>query len=53
MEFSVTITHEMEILPIVKYWIPRLYILSPQWIKEMVEDDLQEYLEASRFIIED
>ena len=53
MEFSVTITHEMEILPIVKYWIPRLYVLEPQWIKEMVEDDLQEYLEASRFIIED
>jgi len=53
MEFSVTITHEMEILPIVKYWIPRLYVLKPQWIKEMVEDDLQEYLETSRFMIED
>jgi predicted DNA-binding transcriptional regulator YafY len=45
MEFTVTITHEMEILPIIKYWIPHLYVLEPLWIKEMLEDDLDEYKE--------
>ena len=43
MEFSVTITHEMEILPIVKYWIPHIYVLEPEWVKDMVEEDLDMY----------
>lgn len=51
MEFTVTITHEMEILPIVKYWIPRLYVIEPQWIKEMIEDDVKEYFETSRSML--
>jgi predicted DNA-binding transcriptional regulator YafY len=45
MEFSITITHEMEILPIVKYWIPHLYVLEPEWVKEIVEEDLLSYQE--------
>ena len=45
MEFTVTITHEMEILPIIKYWIPHIYVIEPKWIKEIVEEDLKEYLE--------
>ncbi|MDF1878114.1 WYL domain-containing protein [Sulfurimonas sp. SAG-AH-194-C20] len=43
MEFSVKITHEMEILPIIKYWIPHLFVLEPQWIKEMIQKDLKQY----------
>ncbi len=50
MEFSVTITHEMEILPLVKYWIPHLFILEPAWIKEILEDDTQNYLNLSKEI---
>ena len=50
MEFSVTITHEMEILPVVKYWIPHLFILEPNWVKEMLEEDTQNYLELSKGI---
>jgi predicted DNA-binding transcriptional regulator YafY len=44
MEFVVKITHEMEILPIVKYWIPYLYVIEPIWLKDIVEKDLEEYL---------
>ncbi len=44
MEFSIKITHEMEILPIVKYWIPHLHIIEPQWIQDIIDDDLKEYL---------
>jgi len=43
MEFSIKVTHEMEILPIIKYWIPYIYVIEPQWLKEIVEKDLKVY----------
>ncbi len=45
MEFSVTITHEMEILPIIKYWIPHLLVIEPTWIREIIQEDLEIYSE--------
>lgn len=45
LEFSVKITHEMEIIPIVKYWILHLYILEPMWIKKIIDEDVQKYLQ--------
>lgn len=45
MKFSVSITHEMEILPIVKYWIPHMYILEPKWMCELIQTDIQQYIE--------
>ncbi len=44
MEFTLNITDEMEIMPIVKYWIPHLRILEPLWISEMIDEDLEDYL---------
>ena len=44
MEFGVKITHEMEILPLIKYWIPCLDILEPKWIKDMIIEDLTRYI---------
>jgi predicted DNA-binding transcriptional regulator YafY len=44
MEFTLRITDEMEIIPIVKYWVPHLRVLEPLWIGEMIDDDLQNYL---------
>ena len=44
MEFTLKITHEMEILPIVKYWIPHLFVMEPLWLKELVKKDLENYL---------
>jgi predicted DNA-binding transcriptional regulator YafY len=43
MEFTIKITHEMEILPIIKYWIPNLLIIEPKWIGEILEEDLEKY----------
>jgi len=43
MEFSIKITHEMEILPIIKYWIPNLLVVEPKWLDEMIEEDLKSY----------
>ena len=44
MEFSVTITHEMEILPIIKYWIPHIYVVEPKWVKDIIQEDLEKYM---------
>ncbi|MFA5461167.1 MAG: WYL domain-containing protein [Sulfurimonas sp.] len=44
MEFVVKITHEMEIIPIVKYWLPHLRVIEPQWIQDIIDEDLKGYL---------
>ncbi len=49
MEFSVTITHKMEILPIVKYWIPHLHVLEPEWIKDILVGDVDEFVKDKDF----
>jgi predicted DNA-binding transcriptional regulator YafY len=43
MEFTLKITHEMEILSIIKYWIPHLFVIEPQWIDKRLEEDLVKY----------
>ena len=50
MEFTISITHEMEIIPIIKYWIPHLFVLEPKWIREMVDEDVGEYVRVSKEI---
>jgi len=50
MEFIVKITHEMEILPIIKYWIPNLHVVEPLWIRDIIKNDLKEYLEDLKFL---
>jgi len=47
MEIVIKITHFMEILPIVKYWIPHIQVISPTFIQEMLEDDVKEFLQNS------
>jgi predicted DNA-binding transcriptional regulator YafY len=44
IEFEVSITHEMEILPIIKYWLPNLRVIEPKWIDDIVKEDIREYL---------
>jgi predicted DNA-binding transcriptional regulator YafY len=44
-EIVIKITHAMEILPIVKYWIPHIQVISPVSIKELIESDVKEFLE--------
>jgi len=45
MEFSIKITHEMELLPLLKYWIPHLFIIEPASMRELVQNDLIGYLD--------
>jgi len=44
MVISVEITTDMEIIPLVKYWIPYVKVLDPVRIQEDIKIDLEDYL---------
>lgn len=44
IEINIKATSEMEILPIVKYWLPHIKVLEPKWIDDIVKKDLDKYL---------
>ncbi len=46
MVISVEITNDMEIVPLVKYWIPHIQVLEPVRIKDIMVDDLKGYLQC-------
>lgn len=43
LEFII-ITNEIEIIPIVKYWLPHVRVLEPTWISEMIDVNLEVYV---------
>jgi predicted DNA-binding transcriptional regulator YafY len=45
VEFSVSFTQPLEILPFIKKWQPDLSILSPESLKEIFVDDMKKSLE--------
>ncbi len=47
INLSIMITHNMEIIPLVKYWIPHLKVLEPLEIKMEIDNDLKAYLVKS------
>jgi len=44
MVISVEITTDLEIIPLVKYWIPYIKVLDPVRIAEAIEIELEDYL---------
>lgn len=46
IEFEISITYKMEIIPIIKYWMPHLRVLEPQWLLDEVHDDVKEFLKS-------
>lgn len=38
--------HEMEIIPLVQYWIPHLTIVSPAYLQEKLVNKLKDYVSA-------
>jgi len=44
MEIVIKITHEMEILPLVKYWLPFIKVLEPKSIDDTIKNELENYL---------
>ena len=47
LEVVVKITHEMEIVPLVKQWLPHLRVMEPEWIDEIIRRDIMAYLSES------
>jgi len=45
---SYMINNEMEILPIIKQWLPHIRILSPKSLIDALQRDIQEYLSLQR-----
>ncbi|MDD3775342.1 MAG: WYL domain-containing protein [Sulfurovaceae bacterium] len=45
MDVSVEITHDMEIIPFVKHWIPYIRVIEPLSIAEAINEDVKAYLE--------
>lgn len=44
LDIVVKVTHEMEILPLVKYWLPYMKVIEPKWIDEIIVNELENYL---------
>ena len=43
MVISVKVTNDMEIIPIVKYWLPNIQVLEPMRIRRHIKGELEEY----------
>jgi len=41
---SATVGHQNQVLPIVRYWIPHILIISPEGLQEEMEIELRSYL---------
>jgi predicted DNA-binding transcriptional regulator YafY len=48
IEVLLRITHPMEIVPIVKYWLPHIRILEPLELEERIREEIGEYLSKGR-----
>jgi predicted DNA-binding transcriptional regulator YafY len=48
MVISVEVTNDMEIIPVVKYWMPEMRILSPSRIEEQIKKDIECYLDQTQ-----
>jgi len=43
MNINIKITDDMEIIPLIKYWIPHLKVLEPKSLDEKILSDLEQY----------
>jgi predicted DNA-binding transcriptional regulator YafY len=44
MQFSLKVTHEMEIIPTIMQWIPYIKVVEPDWLRDKVVERVKEYL---------
>lgn len=50
LEVHCSITHKLELLPQVKYWLPRIHILEPKWLWNDLMRDLEIYQDEDQKI---
>lgn len=44
VEITISVSHEMEIIPLVLWWIPNVKILEPDWLSRKMEQKIEAYL---------
>ncbi len=45
-EIVISITHEMEIMPLILWYIPHIKVLEPAWLAEAIKEKVSEYLKS-------
>ena len=45
LEVVVKITDAMEIIPLIKTWLPTIRVLEPKWLDKEIREDIEAYLE--------
>lgn len=48
IEVVLTVTDEMEILPIVQWYLPHIRILEPQWMNDILMEKIERYTHAGQ-----
>lgn len=46
LDIVVKVTHEMELLPLIKYWLPYMKVLEPKSMHETIIKDLKNYINS-------
>lgn len=46
IELVVTITHEMEIIPLILWYMPHIKVLEPQWLADIVKEKVTSYAQS-------
>jgi predicted DNA-binding transcriptional regulator YafY len=46
---STRVGHRNQVIPIVKYWIPNIRVISPVGLQDAIDEELHRYLTDSRF----
>ena len=46
---STRVGHLNQVVPIVRYWIPNIRIISPDGLQDAIDAELRAYLSAARF----
>jgi predicted DNA-binding transcriptional regulator YafY len=44
IEVIIKITNKMEIIPIIKYWLPHIKVLEPKWLDDIIKNNIEAYL---------
>lgn len=45
IEIEIKITHEMEIKPIIYWYMPHIKVLEPQWLEDIIKKDVEKFLQ--------
>ena len=45
IEISCQVTNKMEIIPAIKSWMPHIFILEPNWLRDEIMNDIEKYIQ--------